>query len=102
MGTVAGPALDAARQLSSGPLYLSGLDLGTPGGRGYADSVRRDAVSGIRADFSYMRRQLGLFICELRRRGRCVQAFGETYEWLDGVPAMRTAAQTEDVRWTSC
>jgi len=97
MGTVAGPALDAARQLGSGPLYLSGLDLGTPDGRNYAGSVRRDSVSGIRSDYGYMRRQLGLFICELRRQGRRVQAFGTAYDWLDGVPTVHPVAQHEDV-----
>ena len=83
MGTVAGPALDAARQLSQGQLYLSGVDLGWSSGRGYAGNVRREMVSGIRSDFDYMRRQLGLFVNELRLAGRHVSAFGEPCDWME-------------------
>jgi hypothetical protein len=95
MGTVAGPALDAARRLGTGPLYLSGVDLGTPGGRSYAGAVRRESVSGIRSDFGYMRRQLGLFVWELRSRGRRISAFGKSPDWLEALPASRPLQEME-------
>ncbi len=82
MGTVIGPALDAASQLSGGPLLLSGVDLGSAGERLYAGRVRRQAVASVRSDFAYMRRQLGTFVQELRMKGRRVGAFGDCPDWL--------------------
>lgn len=80
MGTVAGPALDAAAQLSAGPLRLAGVDLSASAGA-YASGVRRDPTRPL-PDFAYARRQLALFVDELRRSGRSVEACGRRPDWL--------------------
>lgn len=80
LGTVAGPALDAAARLGTGPLRLVGVDLDATAGA-YAAGVRRDPAAQL-PDFAYARRQLALFVIELRRSGRTVEAFGARPDWL--------------------
>jgi hypothetical protein len=87
MGTVAGPALAAAALLSRGPLRLCGVDLDASAGS-YVAGVRRDPAAPL-PDFGYARRQLAIFVAELRRAGRQVEALGPPPAWLPSIAACR-------------
>jgi hypothetical protein len=79
-GTVAAPALDFASRLSSGDLYLAGVDL-EAGTRPYASGVRRPLDQPL-PDFAYPRRRMAELVQRLEKAGRCVMSWGPRPDWM--------------------